>query len=138
MRYRAMLYAEPVPKARPRMTKSGHTYTPKRTRDYETYVANEWIRQNGKTLMKGDIKLELVFGMKIPKSWSKEKEKKAILGYINPATRPDTTNLIKAVEDGLNGVAYEDDKQIIDIRARKIYTPQPYTEIIIYEVTDGE
>ena len=37
---------EPVPKARPRMTRSGHVYTPKRTADYEAAVKAAW-RETG-------------------------------------------------------------------------------------------
>ena len=35
---------------------------------------------------------------------------------------PDQTNLIKAVEDGLNGIAYEDDQQVADLSVRKMWT----------------
>lgn len=35
----------------------------------------------------------------------------------------------KAISDGLNGVAYKDDCQIIDIRAVKIYANEPCTVV---------
>ena len=35
--------------------------------------------------------------------------------------KPDLDNLVKSVLDGLNGIAYVDDNQIIDIEARKEY-----------------
>ena len=39
-----------------------------------------------------------------------------------PSVKPDLDKLIRAVLDGLTGVAYVDDSQVITIKARKIYT----------------
>jgi len=39
---------------------------------------------------------------------------------ISPATRTDVDNLAKFVMDSLNGVLYEDDKQIVSLRATKV------------------
>jgi hypothetical protein len=33
---------EPIPKGRPRTTRTGHTYTPKRTADAESALANQF------------------------------------------------------------------------------------------------
>lgn len=32
---------------------------------------------------------------------------------------PDIDNLIKAILDGLNGIAWEDDKQVVEVRAQR-------------------
>lgn len=40
---------------------------------------------------------------------------------ITPHVKPDLDKLIRAVLDGLTGVAYVDDSQVILIKARKIY-----------------
>ena len=39
-----------------------------------------------------------------------------------PATRPDTTKLLRAVEDALNGICWFDDSQICVQRAYKNFT----------------
>lgn len=39
----------------------------------------------------------------------------------NPATRPDIDKLLRAVLDGLTGVAFRDDSQVVDVFARKYY-----------------
>ena len=35
--------------------------------------------------------------------------------------KPDIDNIIKSIQDGLNGVAYDDDCQVVSITANKIY-----------------
>lgn len=57
------------------------------------------------------VKVELDFIMLKPKS-----AKRAF-----PAVKPDLDKLIRAVLDGLTGVAYEDDSQVILIQATKTY-----------------
>lgn len=49
-------------------------------------------------------------------------------------TKPDIDNIIKAVLDGLNGVAFKDDKQVTSIKATKFYcsyNEPPYLEVRI-------
>lgn len=46
--------------------------------------------------------------------------KAALSGKYFP-TKKDVDNICKAVCDGLNGVAYKDDRQIVDCHIRKLY-----------------
>ena len=48
--------------------------------------------------------------------------------------RPDIDNLVKIVLDGLNGVAFMDDKQVIELYAIKRYSIEPRTEIMVEEI----
>jgi crossover junction endodeoxyribonuclease RusA len=41
---------------------------------------------------------------------------------------PDLSNLVKAIEDGLNGIAYQDDRQVCSIKAMRIEVPQKCLE----------
>lgn len=88
----------PVPKARPRVTKFGNTYTPKRTVTWEKDVADV-----AKTVM-GDR--EPVAG-----------PVRLILDFTGARPNADLDNLIKAVEDALNGICYVDDHQIFHLGA---------------------
>lgn len=36
-------------------------------------------------------------------------------------TKPDLDKLVRGIEDGLTGVVYLDDKQVVDLHARKVY-----------------
>lgn len=116
----------PIPKARPRMTRSGHTYTPDKTAIYEKLLASSW--QNG--IITGKyLAVSIRFGMPIPQSWSKGKRTMAV-GKTH-TSKPDIDNLIKSVLDGLNGIAFEDDARIAAITAEKIYALDPFIEITI-------
>jgi Holliday junction resolvase RusA-like endonuclease len=54
-------------------------------------------------------------------------------GDILPIVKPDADNIIKIICDGLNTVAYKDDKQIIDIYFTKKYSDRPRVEVEIYK-----
>ena len=57
-----------------------------------------------------------------------------LAGEIRPATKPDLDNVIKAVLDGCNGVAYLDDKQIVELNATARYAETPGVRVVIEEV----
>jgi len=52
--------------------------------------------------------------------------------------RPDLSNVVKAVEDGLNGLAFVDDKQIVATIAMKMYGPESCVRVSIRELTPAE
>lgn len=128
-----------VPKARPRVTKRGFTYTPKSTKDFEKLVRDTYISEfGGNAMFPPQMPLAMVveFGLKPPKSWAKTKRKRAIEKEIFPVGRPDVDNLLKGVQDALNGVAYPDDSQIIAITARKVYTKDDQTKVAIWSINN--
>lgn len=96
------LDGEPKSKGRPRFSKHGHAYTPKETREAEISVQLAWQLSGGQKL-NGPIVLHCVF-------------------YLGTKRRKDLDNLVKLVQDALNKRAYDDDDQITDIIARKIFT----------------
>ena len=51
-----------------------------------------------------------------------------------PATRPDTTKLLRGLEDALNGLVWRDDSQIVDQRARKLYGDPERAEVLLTTV----
>ncbi|EQK39778.1 endodeoxyribonuclease RusA family protein [[Clostridium] bifermentans ATCC 638] len=121
----------PVPKARPRMnTLTGRTYTPSKTKNFEEYIAFEYKKQGGKYFDDKPIKLKLGFGFKVPKSYTKKDKQKALEGQIIPS-KCDIDNLVKCVQDGLNTVAYKDDRYIYAIEATKKFDNEDYIEIEI-------
>jgi Holliday junction resolvase RusA-like endonuclease len=99
-----VINARPQPKERSRSTKRGHHYTPQRTVNFELTVAAEFRRQypNHKPLT-GPLGLSVDIQFAKPKTVAK--------GYWH--TSPgDTSNIVKAIEDGLNRVAWLDDRQV--------------------------
>ena len=126
----------PVAKQRPRWKKVGDrviTYTPGKTVDYEHLVGWSFLEAGGKPT-ESMVKLRMTAVMQAPVSWSKKRRTAVTEGKERPKTRPDLDNLIKSVMDGLNGVAYRDDKQVVMIEAEKIYGNPPRVEVEITEV----
>ena len=121
----------PVAKSRPKYSKYG-TYTPKKTKEYEQYIKSEWLKCNFEPL-KCALYAMLIFGVPIHKG-SKKHHEMAVKGNIKPTKRPDIDNYIKAVLDGLNGVAYKDDNQIVALYGCKKYASEPFVEIRLEEL----
>ena len=132
--YTVTIPGEPVAKARPRMTKRGHTYTPKRTVDYERMVQTLFHSEHGSPKLEGPImiRLDLYFG--IPKSRSKAARKRMQQGLERPCKRPDIDNCMKSVSDALNGIAYKDDSQIVAAVIQKFWSYEPRAVVTIEEL----
>lgn len=126
------IYGKPQPKERPRVYK-GHGITPTRTKNYEAMIAAEWRAEYPKPL-EGDLRVWITFYMPTPVSWSKAKKERAERGIIRPSVRPDIDNLVKIILDGLNGVAFADDKQVVELTAAKYYSANPRTAILVEEI----
>lgn len=109
----------PRGKARPRFH-NGHAYTPKNTRDFEKEIRVCYLQQDGRKF-DGSVSINIEAIFKIPESWSKKKKWETIDQGKRPEIRPDIDNIVKIVMDALNGVAYKDDSQVVDISARKVY-----------------
>jgi Holliday junction resolvase RusA-like endonuclease len=83
------------------------------------------------------IFLEVVFYMHRPKNHYKTGKNSQFLKDSAPeyhSSRPDIDNLIKFVTDSLIGIYYRDDSLICELRARKVYSEKPRTEITILTI----
>ncbi|HII4440510.1 TPA: RusA family crossover junction endodeoxyribonuclease [Clostridium perfringens] len=107
-------------KARPRICK-GHAFTPKDTVKYEKLVRDCYKEQDGRYL-DGSIKALIIAYYKIPKSYSKKRVQAIREGLEKPTKKPDADNIAKIILDSLNGIAYKDDSQIIELIIIKKYT----------------
>lgn len=132
------------PKQRPRVyrnryTGQVHTLTPQATVDYENKVKASFYEacEGEKFFLTGAVHLTVNVYVAIAKSTPKKTREKMLTGELKPITRTgDLDNLFKAISDALNGVAYDDDSQIIDATIRKFYGEQAKAEITIREVTN--
>jgi len=128
---RLVIPGEPVAKARPRVNKkTGIVYTPQRTKSFETLI-REIAYEKFKEPYDGPVSLSISFYFSRPKSKT-YKRKKNLLEF--KTTRPDLDNLIKSTIDGLNGIAFKDDSQIVMLTAKKFIcgeNDKPHTEIVI-------
>lgn len=122
----------PIAKGRPRFTRSGHTYTPKKTLDYERAIADHY-NDSGLGMYKGPVQIKLVFQMPIPKSFTKKKIGLIREGFVKYDKKPDLDNLAKSILDALNGIAYEDDAKITGLFLVKRYSNFPGVTMTIRE-----
>jgi Holliday junction resolvase RusA-like endonuclease len=127
------IWMEPIPKGRPRMTRKGRTYTPARTRDFESEARRQARAQyTGKPVQPPrGLEVSFIFHCRRP----------ARPKYEYPTKVGDLTNIIKSVEDALNGVIWHDDVHIVSIgRSFKkfaAYKEQPYIEVHVKEFIEG-
>lgn len=127
----------PVGKGRPRFVReTGRTYTPEKTANFETLVKWEYHRQCGdKHLRNGaELGMRVEAFFPIPQSKSKRVQRDMELGLIRHIHKPDADNLLKAVADALNHVAYHDDSAIVYAEVTKRYSRTPETRITVWEL----
>jgi crossover junction endodeoxyribonuclease RusA len=77
-------------------------------------AAEQAVTIAGWTRVAGPVELEIMFYLDRPSSVSTVKRP-------YPTVPPDIDKLIRAVQDSLTGVVYEDDSQIIRVLAWKVY-----------------
>lgn len=123
----------PIAKGRPRFTRAGRTYTPKATTQHEHQVRTA-AAERFPFPLSGALRLEVIAFMPIPRSLPKAEREAALLGMKRPATRPDADNIAKLIADALNGLAYQDDNQIVELEARKFYGVEPRTIVRVVRV----
>lgn len=133
---RIVIYREPHPKERPRVSMiAGHPkiYTPRDTREFEKAVSDAWKKEHGDSPFTGPVTVMIILGMKIPKGSSKAKIQKMLDRQIRPTVKPDVDNCAKSILDALNGLAYMDDNQIVGLTVRKYYMEIPQIQIAVAE-----
>ena len=102
-----------------------HAYTPKATVVYEQRIAKSFckalVERATAWPVDGIYSLTVHAYFPVPKSWSAGKRKKAHAGLLRPTIVPDGDNILKAVCDALNGLAWRDDKQVATCLIAKEY-----------------
>ena len=131
---RFIIYGNPIAKGRPRLGRYG-TYTPQKTVDYENLVRLSYLQQCNNRKLSGYIRAEIELYFQIPKRTGKADRWKMKSGQIRHDKRPDADNCIKAVCDALNGIAYDDDSQIVSVRCEKYYGEIPQAVIRLEEIS---
>jgi Holliday junction resolvase RusA-like endonuclease len=123
-------------KGRPRfMRKTGHAYTPKETVNYEAALRMAGQEQMaGRPPLEVPLRVVLDVAMDVPASWSKKRRERALQGLELPTKKPDVDNILKML-DGLSGIVWRDDAQIVSATINKRYWSAPGLSISVYDVT---
>jgi len=128
---------DPVPKGRPKFTSIAgfmRTYTPRKTVDYELTVKAAAKAAMGPTdLLETPVGVYLYIRLPIPKSHSKKRKDACLSGQEKPIKKPDIDNLAKSILDGMNGVIWKDDAQIVSLHVTKVYASGAGVDVLIKE-----
>ena len=89
--------------------RTGRPYADPKTEADEKAVAGAYRGEK----LEGAVRLEVHVYRALPKARPKGVRSEPDI------IRPDLDNIVKAVMDGLNGVAYDDDRQVVEIHAYK-------------------
>jgi crossover junction endodeoxyribonuclease RusA len=74
--------------------------------------------------LEGAMGIEITFRVRRPKTVKRE----------YPSVAPDLDKYIRACLDALTGICYIDDSQVVDIKAKKVYSDQPGADIKCYQI----
>ena len=125
-------------KGRPRFTKFGNfvkTYTPTDTASYENLIKVQFRITCGKWYSELPLKMKITAIHGIVKSATKKDRAKMLSGELYPTKKPDADNITKIICDALNGIAYKDDTQVVDLEVKKIYGEVEKVIVEIEELT---
>lgn len=140
---------EPIPKARHRtFTRNGFTrsYDPqeKEKRRVQKFLAaqmnaalndqNKEVALQAAALAKDvALDLDITFYMPIRKSETEASRNAKLWGFDNHTSKPDLDNLEKFYLDCGNGILYPDDRYVVSVKKKKLYSKNPRTEIKIMQ-----
>ena len=120
----------PTPKGRPRFF-NGRAVTDEKTRAAEQSILAAYLTATtNRQPHDGPVSVELLATFAPAESWPQWKRSLALTGVWPHIARPDLDNLIKIL-DGLNGIAWIDDSQIIEVQARKQYGASSSTQVTL-------
>lgn len=134
------IYDKITPKQRPRLGKNGRIYTPKQTVQSENLIGRAFFyyqRDNEYIPMYPEgvpVHVSIEIYVKVPNGKTK-KEKEQLLASGYPCTTKwDIDNMAKTILDGLNKLAYHDDKQVVKLDVCKKYALEHKTVIKIQKM----
>jgi Holliday junction resolvase RusA-like endonuclease len=128
---------DPKGKGRPRFTRAGkftRVYTDKQTLDYEALIKFFAAEAMGSTdPLETPVSVYLYIRHAVPQSYSKKRTEACLSGLEQPCKKPDIDNIAKTYLDGMNGVIFKDDTQVIDLHVKKVYSAVPGCDVMVME-----
>jgi len=129
---------DPKGKGRPRFTRAGkftRVYTDKQTLDYEAQIKFFAAEAMGSTdPLETPVSVFLYIRHAVPQSYSKKRTEACLSGLEQPCKKPDIDNIAKTYLDGMNGVVFLDDTQVVDLHVKKVYSAVPGVDVMIMEI----
>lgn len=128
MIHRFRVYGTVRGQGRPRTRKNGHVYKDNKDRQWEDKIKAAYINSNGVHFGSKPVIMAAMIHRAMPESRPKYRESEMDI------YKPDVDNICKAICDSLNGIAYEDDKQVIaafPIKLPRVRMDGEYIDVII-------
>lgn len=129
---------DPKGKGRPRFSRFGkftRVYTDKQTLNYETLIKSFAAAAMGSTNpLKTPVSVFLYIKHPVPQSYSKKRTEACLSGLEQPCKKPDIDNIAKTYLDGMNGVVFLDDTQVVDLHVKKVYSAVAGVNVMVMEV----
>jgi Holliday junction resolvase RusA-like endonuclease len=111
------------PVAKPRMTQRDKWAKRPVVLRYRDYC--DRLRELAGELPEGSVQVTMMFGIAMPKSWSKAKRAQSL--NTEHTQKPDIDNLAKGVLDAL----FKDDSMVWNIMASKGWVDEPFVYVIV-------
>lgn len=130
----------PIGKGRPKFARRGafvSTYTPTKTRDYESVINDAARKAMGSNeLLETPLTVAIYITVPIPQSYSKKRTEACLSGSEKPIKKPDIDNIAKCFLDAMNGAVYYDDSQVLTLHITKVYGTIGMVEVMVREDLD--
>jgi Holliday junction resolvase RusA-like endonuclease len=131
----------PTGKARPRVNKNGHAWTPAKTKNAEAHVRAAWDRAGRPTLpaetpLRASVRMILE---RPPSHYTTKGELSAVgrkAGDV-PRKKPDVDNAAKLILDALEGYAYPADVAIVELLVTKVWGWPARTLVVVDTLSAG-
>lgn len=128
----------PTGKGRPKfcsMGKFSKAYTPAKTKAAKLNILTKFKNSYpGARPLAGalSVKIQAIFG--VPKNSSRKLGIAMLEGSVKPTKKPDIDNIVKLVLDALNGHAFTDDANVVELVCSKRYGSGPAVSVEIVEI----
>ena len=135
-----MVEGNPIGKGRPKFARRGNfvsTYTPTKTRDYETVIKEVARKAMGSNeLLETPLTVAIYITVPIPQSYSKKRTEACLKDIERPIKKPDIDNIAKCFLDAMNDIVYKDDTQVLTLHVTKVYGTVGMVEVMVREDLD--
>ena len=137
MTYEFSVPGRPHPCMRARLNGHGGVYDPARNRVAKADIALS-ARAAGVRPMSGAVEIWINFAFRRPKSHLRKDGTLKPSAPVHHLRVPDLDNLVKTVKDGLKGIAWRDDCQVVGMHVDKCWTMDSISETLItIETVEG-
>jgi Holliday junction resolvase RusA-like endonuclease len=110
------------------------TYSPKTTVDYETKVSEAaQVAMGSSEPLETPVGAYIYITLPIPASYSKKRTQACLSGEERPTKKSDIDNYCKAIFDGMGGIVFLNDSQIVSLHSTKVYGTVGMVEVMVKE-----